>query len=91
MTISQARPPAPNPRHPAAVRCADRGHNARETERYVLFAPNDQRWCINRRNIAGGQDIAPRHPMCSFVQSFSSTVSAIARMERNNDGAPQWA
>jgi hypothetical protein len=29
--------------------------------------------------------------MCSFVQSFSSTVSAIARMERNNDGAPQWA
>jgi hypothetical protein len=29
--------------------------------------------------------------MCSFVQSFSSTVSAIARMKRDNDGAPQWA
>jgi hypothetical protein len=28
--------------------------------------------------------------MCSFVQSFSSTVSAIARMEIDNDGAPQW-
>jgi hypothetical protein len=62
----------------------------RETLRYILFAPNDQRWHINRRDkISGGQDIAPRHAMCSFVQSFSSTVSAIARMERDNDGAPQ--
>jgi hypothetical protein len=28
--------------------------------------------------------------MCSFAQSFSSTVTAIASMEIDNHGAPQW-
>ena len=86
--------PLRDTRQPFDAQIADIALSAietRETLRYILFAPNDQRWRINRRNIAGGQDSTPRHAMCSFVQSYSSTVSAIARMERDNDGAPQWA
>jgi hypothetical protein len=29
--------------------------------------------------------------MCSFAQSFSSTVASIANMEKDNHGALQWA
>jgi hypothetical protein len=34
---------------------------------------------------------APRRAMCSFAQSFSSTITSIASMERDNHGAPQRA
>jgi hypothetical protein len=35
--------------------------------------------------------LVPRRVMCSFAQSFSSTVISIASMESENHGAPQWA